>query len=283
MTASPCLTIVIVTYNSGPDLSVCLTALPAALAGVSAEILIVDNASISFDGGAPLSVFPDAQIIANTENIGFARAVNQGIARAAGRYALLLNPDTVPAPGLLAALCDVLESRPDAAAVSPLLLNADGSPQFCWARFQNAVSEWTGRDDRSQSPYPLADFAYPERRTRMAPFPADWVGGACLLLRKSVIDRIGPLDAGFFLYGEEEEWCSRAKRAGMTILLTPQVAALHRGSGPGLTGTRRRYLFQSRLRLYRRLYGPLGGLPAMAIAAARYGLNLLRRKPPKKN
>ena len=277
MTAPPLLTIIIVTYNSGAYLADCLNALTAAGAGVSTELILVDNASARFDHALLFTRIPAAQIICNGENVGFARAVNQGIARAAGRYILLLNPDAVLSPGSLAALAKVLEARPDAAAVSPLLLNADGSPQFCWARFPDFWSELMGRDDRSQSPYPLADFADADRRDAMTPFAADWIGGACLMMRKSVIDAVGPLDGGFFLYGEETEWCHRAKRAGNVVLVAPHITVMHGSERARLSGKRRQYLFYSRIRLYRKLHGPIIGLPAMAVAATRYALSGLRR------
>lgn len=273
---TPTLTVALVAYNAGARLSACLSSLPGACGDISAEIILVDNASADQTAIDEAARIPGVTVIRNRDNLGFARASNQAMARAAGRYILLLNPDTLPPPGSLSALIAVLESRPEAFAVGPLLLYGDASPQFCWSRFPGFWSELSGRDARFQSPYPLTDFADPDKRAAMSPFAADWIGGACLLLRKSAVAAIGPLDDGFFLYGEETEWCHRAKKAGGNVLVAPNVTVTHFGGCGGLTGERRRHLFHARVRLYRTLYGPVVGLPAILAAAVRYALSGLR-------
>jgi GT2 family glycosyltransferase len=277
---APDLSIVLVSYNTCDLLDACLRSLDAGRGALSAEVWVVDNASRDGSAERVRASCPSVGLIENRENVGFARACNQALRRAGGRYFLLLNPDTIVPPGALEALVEAMDAHRDAAVSSPLLLNTDGSPQPCWARFPSLTSELCGRLDRTQSPYPLADFADPARRAGMRPFAADWVGGACFLVRAEAVRAVGLLDEGFFLYGEEADWCRRFGQAGWNVLLVPSVTVMHRGgaSSPSMPArVRRRCLYLAQIRLYRRLYGPLGALPPVAVATARYLLSPLRR------
>jgi GT2 family glycosyltransferase len=278
------LTVVIVSYNTRGLLEDCLRSLyDGGLDNISSEVRVVDNASE--DGSAALvrSAFPQVLLEANGENIGFARANNQALRQADARYFLLLNSDTLVPPGALAGLIGVMDRRPEAAVCSPLLTNEDGSPQFCWARFPGFRSEVAGALDLGQSPYPLGDYADPARRAKMEPFPVDWVGGACFLVRARSTESVGLLDEAFFMYSEETDWCRRFRGIGARTLLVPAVTVTHLGGRssrrvPEATRTR---MYRSHLRLLRLLYGPIGGLPASAVAAARYALFRLRARAAK--
>ncbi len=273
-------TVVLVSYCESPVeskyLLSCLTALPAAFQDVTMEIIIVDNNSPDTSFFERVSGTGNIRLIRNSHNRGFAAGTNQGISKVTGKYILLLNPDTLPPPGSLKSLVIALEAYPKAFAMSPLLQNSDGTPQFCWARFPTADSELRGREDRSQSPYPLADFQDSARCAVMSPFIADWVGGACLLMRKSAIEMIGALDEDFFFYGEETDWCHRVKQVGAAIMVDPRIMVMHYGGQERLTGVRRRYLFESRIRLYRKMYGLFAGSFAILTAFLRYSLRHLR-------
>jgi N-acetylglucosaminyl-diphospho-decaprenol L-rhamnosyltransferase len=280
-TIAPDLSVVLVSYNTRDLLDACLKSLGAGLGGRAAEIWVVDNASRDGSAEQVRASHPGVRLIVNPENIGFACACNQALRRANGKYLLLLNPDSLAPPGALDQLAAVLDTHPEAAVCGPLLLNTDGSPQISWARFPTLTSELRGRLDRSQSPYRLEDFAGPARRAALCPFAVDWVGGACFLVRAEAARGAGLLDEGFFLYGEEVDWCRRFRRAGGKVLLAPAVTVTHQGGASGealATRVRRRYLYRAQARLYRRLYGPIGSLPPVAVAAARYLLSPLRRR-----
>ena len=284
---------VIVSWNTRELLNRCLCSVRAALAaepGLSAEVFVVDNASADGSAAMVRDTFPDVRLIENSENVGFARAVNVALRQATGRYWLLLNSDTQMPPGTMTTLCAVLESRTDAAVCGPFLQNADGSPQFSWARFPGPRSEWTGHLDRLQSPYPLGDFAPAAKRTEMQPFTVDWIGAACLLVRAESARRVGLLDEGFFFYGEDADLCYRLRQQfgdqGGKTLLVPVATVTHLGgqSSRRIVAAARRHLFWSSLRLYRKLYGiSPTALTAMALAAARNTLSPLRRGRKEKN
>ncbi|MDX1934292.1 MAG: glycosyltransferase family 2 protein [Capsulimonadales bacterium] len=272
------LAVIVVSWNTRPLLENCLRSLFAGNVDGGTEVFVVDNAS--GDGSAAMvrTFFPDVRLLQTGENLGFARANNRALRQADARYCLLLNPDTIVPAGTLRQLVEVAEASPRVAACGPLLLNEDGSPQFCWARFPGAAFEWSGRHDLSQSPYPLVDFADPERRSRMKPFVADWVGGACLLVRSSALRQVGLLDEGYFMYTEETDWCYRFRAAGYETLCVPSVTVTHLGGGSSrLVPERTRdRMYRSRLRFYRKWYGPIGSLAPCLMATLRHRASLLR-------
>ena len=275
------LSLIIVSWNTRQLLSDCLRSVYESVRGISIEIFVVDNASTDGSPGLVRDRYSEAALIANTENVGFARANNQAIPKAKGRYVLLLNSDTVVPEGALNALVQGMDAHPEAVVCSPMLLNADSSPQFCWARFPGLPSELSGTLDLSQSPYPIADFADADKRAAMRPFAADWVGGACFLVRASALPAVGLLDEGYFMYSEETDWCRRFQEAGGKVLLVPAVTVTHLGGGSSRAvplKTRER-MYRSSLRFYRKSYGVVGAVLPSVVATIRYGLfHLLKRR-----
>jgi len=189
------------------------------------ETILVDNAS---SDGTILLVgrdFPEALIVRNTSNRGFAKAVNQGARRASGSYLLLLNPDTVMAAGSLEKLVRSLENEPAAGVAGAQLLNADGSLQ---------ISAWTApslvsllyealllRNLIPQSP--LGGLRFDDSRVHAV----DCVSGACFLVRRDCFQVLGGLDEGFFLYHEDVDFCLRARRQGFEVRLVAGARVVH--------------------------------------------------------
>ncbi len=161
--------------------------------------------------------FPGVRLIENSENVGFARANNQAIALAQGRYVLLLNSDTVVPDGALASLIAFAEGHPEAGVVGARLLNPDGSFQAGPNRFPTLLSTVLGAWGVVQ--YLTRNSYYPSlgpEHSREAQ-QCDWVGGACLLARRSAIDQVGLLDEQFFMNSEEVDWCFRMKQHGWQV------------------------------------------------------------------
>lgn len=284
----PVLSVVIVSWNTRALLRDCLETVFRDLqanSGLRAEVWVVDNASADDSPAMVREAFPQACLLENADNIGFARANNQALREARGRYLLLLNSDTLVPEGALTALVAAMESEAGAAVCSPLLLNGDGSPQYCWARFPGFKDELAGSLDLSQSPYPLTDFADAARRKDMRPFPVDWVGGACFLVRASAMAQVGLLDEGFFMYCEETEWCHRFRAHGWQALLVPGVTVTHLGgqSSKAVPAATRQRMYRSRVRLYGLMYDPARAGILRGAASARLILfrlkNALRRRP----
>lgn len=262
MTAAD-LSIVIVTWNVRAVLAACLAALPAAAGGLSTELIVVDNGST--DGTAEwLETLPGVQLVRNRENAGFARANNQGLARAQGTYPVLLNPDTEPRPDSLAEMVQFMAAHPRAGATSPRLVRPDGTPQpYAF-----------GSDP---SPWYLARRAIAHLRKRYLhdwsvsePYQAEWVSGACLVTRREIVEQVGGLDEGMFMYFEDNDWCRRMRLAGWQVWYNPRAEVVHIG-GASLNqtpGARAAY-YRSLAYFYRKHYGRLAGAAMDALTWSR--------------
>ncbi len=272
------LSIVIVSYNTRDMLRDCLAALPAAYEGLTVEVFVVDNASPDASAEMVRTEFPDVRLMANADNPGFACANNQALKVSSGRYVVILNPDTVPAPGSLTLLLRYLEAHADVGAVGPMLLNTDGSLQRNGRTFPTPFREFLGHTGLrnlirgSRGPgweYGRTDFDI-EADT-------DSVTGACMMLPHAVMDRVGMLDEEFFMFYEEVEWCWRIKRAGLRIVYLPQSRVVHHWMGSVRQQSRLMTikLFQSMLVYYRKTAGPARQLAACGVYAAGFIKNEL--------
>jgi GT2 family glycosyltransferase len=230
---NPTLAAVIVSYNTVALLHDCLASL--ASCRLPLRVVVVDNASR--DGSAALvrATFPAVELIEAGGNLGFAGGTNLGLAAlgALPDYLLVLNPDTVVHPGAVEAMVAFLEQHPRVGLVGPRLLNPDGTPQPAAFRFPTLAmaaldlfppgevlpgrlygSWWHGR--------------YPQDGGEV-PFPLDHPLGACMVVRGETLALVGPLDAGYFMYSEEIEWCWRIRRAGWAIWQVPAAKVTHVG------------------------------------------------------
>jgi hypothetical protein len=229
------LSILIVNWNTRAVTLDCLRSLRDAALALPHEVLLVDNASADGSAEAIAAAFPEVRLIRNAENKGFAAANNQALAEACGRYALLLNSDTLVAPGEIEKLVAFLEARPQAGVVGPKLLNPDGSFQLSALRF---IEPWDVFYEYTRFPRLLLPRAQRAPRRLYHPdagvpnafaHEVDYVVGAALLIRRSVAEAIGPMDEGYFMYAEELDWCYRAKRAGHEVWFEPAAAITHLG------------------------------------------------------
>jgi GT2 family glycosyltransferase len=224
------LSILLVHYRARQQLRACLAALPAACAGLSYEVVVVDNSAEPDLADEVARDWPAVRVLTSPGNVGFARGVNRGLAEAGGRLLLLLNPDTLPRPGALAELARFLDAHPDVGAVGPRILDPDGGLQLSCRRFP---SHWTGLFNR----YSLLTRLFPDnpwsRSYLMLDFDhastrdVDWISGACLLTRREVVGRIGPMDEAFFLFNEDVDWCRRMHDAGYQVVYHPAARVVH--------------------------------------------------------
>ncbi|MBC8076943.1 MAG: glycosyltransferase family 2 protein [Chloroflexales bacterium] len=203
------LTIIIITYNSAAQIGACLEAV-AQLEG-EYELIVLDNASRDDSAARVRQLAPQARLIVETENWGFAGGVNRAVAQAGGEYVLLLNPDALPDPGWAAALVGALEAG--AGVVGSQVLEPDGRVQSLGTALDPISLLTSHRTD-----VPLGDAA----------FVADAVHGAAMGFSSSLWARLGGFDAGFFpAYWEEVDFCRRAAEAGERVLLVPGAVVRH--------------------------------------------------------
>lgn len=223
------LTVVIVSWNTRDLLAACLNSLRNELYGLAAEVYVVDNDSA--DGSAEMVAreFPWVRLIANESNRGFAAANNQVFAVARGEKLLLLNPDTEVRPGAVRTLMRILDAQPDIAVVAPQLLNTDGSIQRSCRQFPTFLAmfyELLGMsklfpNSKQFGQYKMLDFGHDYARE------VDQPEGACLMLRKKLLEEVGTLDEGYFMLFEEVDWCYRIKQSGGRIWFTPEAQVVH--------------------------------------------------------
>ncbi|MHB1005800.1 MAG: glycosyltransferase family 2 protein [Chloroflexota bacterium] len=225
------LSIVIVTYNVVGLLRACLRSVVASEGEFDYEVIVVDNRSS--DGSAVMvrREFPEMQAILSPVNGGYAYGNNLGLARASGRYVLLLNPDTELPPTALADMLTYLDLRPWAGAAGPKLVRADGSLDLACRRSfptpEVSLYRMLGLSrlfprSRRFGRYNLT-YLDPD-----VPTEVDSVVGAFMLMRGKALEQVGLLDESFFMYGEDLDMAFRLKQVGWRILYNPAVVVLHR-------------------------------------------------------
>jgi len=259
------LAIVVVSYNTRDLTANCLTSVYADLerAGLDAHVWVVDNASPDESAAMVASGYPQATLLAQETNLGFAAATNLGLSAALARtdpprYLLLLNPDTIVRAGALAVLVDTMDEMPTVGAAGARLYYGDGSFQHSAFRFPSLMMAvldfWMINhrllDSRLNGRYPRR--LYEGGR----PFEIDHPLGAAMIIRREALEQVGLLDEGYFIYCEEIDWCMRAKAAGWGIRCVPQAEIVHLGGQS--TGQFRARMFQalweSRFRLFEKHY-----------------------------
>lgn len=223
--------VVIVNWNAGAGLRGCLEAVFGSEGGDPHQVILVDNASTDGSPAAIIPAYPTVEIIRNTRNFGYARAVNQGLRASRGQYALILNPDVILQPSAVPRLMQFMATHPGAAVAGPKLLDADGAVQGSARR---DPSVWTGLFGRSA---PLTRL-FPNNRlsrrelpalstTSDEPVPVDWVSGACLVARRAAWEQVGLLDERFFLFWEDADWGLRFRQAGWGVYYVPAGCGVH--------------------------------------------------------
>jgi len=192
--------------------------------GISREVIVVDNGSQDGSGNEVKKTFPSIHLVENQKNMGFAKAVNQGLQKASGRYILLLNPDTQMKGGAIDRFVSFMDSHSGTGVAGAQLLNSDGSKQNSIANFPSLATELLNkRLLRWLFPkrFPGKEKNYPE------PVEVNSVIGACMMVRREALDQVGSLDEDYFLFLEETDWCYRMKKAGWKIHHVPQTEVFH--------------------------------------------------------
>jgi GT2 family glycosyltransferase len=223
----------IVSWNTRALLDRCLDALPSALEGVDATVVVVDNAS-SDESRQVAARHPHVDVITNAENVGYACAMNQALVSDAD-VLVALNPDTEPAPGSLATLARRLMEEPDLGLVVPRLVNADGSLQHSVYRFPSPRQAATvllaprrvlraGAGAR----WWAEGYAPHDRATDI-----DWAIGAVHVIRAEALAGGAPYDERWFMYVEDVDLCWKLAARGWRRRLEPAAQVVHIGNASG--------------------------------------------------
>lgn len=261
------ISIIIVNWNTKDLLKACLKSVEATVKGFSFEIIVVDNASNDDSVSMLKENFPEARLIENYRNLGFGAANNKAFKVMNGRYALLLNSDTVLTENAVSELFACLESRPDTAMACGQLLNADGSRQNSIAAFPSLLTLAT---NTSLLEY-LFPRRFPSKRYRHSgPVEVDSGIGACLLVSKKAIDAVGLFDERYFFFFEETDWAYQMRQAGWKILHVPTALIYHlQGQSIGRNLGSRIEFYRSRYQFFRKWRSQSYYLAVCAVVMAR--------------
>jgi len=226
----------IINLNACSYLKNCLHALPAAAAGLSYEVIVVDNGSTDGSRQMLQEEFPATLVIVNSSNLGYTLPMNQALRATRGAFLAQINPDTLPHGEAFNVLYSYMQSHPDVGICTPKVLNIDGTLQRqCRrgaARPWDVISYFLGLSNL----FPHSRFFGGYLKTYLKEdelTEVEAVSGSCMLVRRAVIDQIGYLDEQFFAYQEDADFCFRTRQAGWKIMYVPQAAVTHLGGQGG--------------------------------------------------
>jgi len=238
------LSIIIVNWNTKKLLMDCLFSIYKTVCDVSFEVRLVDNASTDDSVKAVRQNYPDVNIVVNQQNMGFAAANNMALKVMKGRYALLLNTDTVLTDCAVKNIYTFMENRPGVGMACGQLINEDGSKQNSIANFPSLLSIICNET--------LLRLVFPENfpskhQNYIEPIMVDSCIGACLMVRKEAIDQVGPLDERYFFFMEETDWALMMKNHGWMSWFVPDSRVFHlQGQSAGDNIGARKMFFRSR-------------------------------------
>mgnify|MGYP000846362706 FL=1 len=266
------LAIVIVSWNVASLLRACLDSILHApdvtqrdgqlwVGQHSAEIWVVDSASSDGSANMVAQRYPQVRLIACETNVGFTAGNNLAMRRCEGRYLLLLNPDTEIVEDALSSMMDYMERHPDIGALGPQLRYPDGSVQSSRRRFptlamafmeSTLLEQWLP-DNRWARAYRFADAPADVIQ------PVDWVTGACMLVRRKAVERVGLMDEDLFMYSEELDWCRRLADDGWRVIYYPCAVVVHHEgrSAEQVAAARDIYFHSSKVHYFRKHHGRL--------------------------
>lgn len=266
------LSVIIVNYNVKYYLEQCLEAVRRASQGLQIEVIVVDN--LSTDGSIPYlrERFPGVTFIENKENVGFARANNQAIRMSAGKYVLLLNPDTIVAEYTLSDFIRFMDSHPEAGGAGAYMLRTDGT---------------FAPESRRGLPTPFVAFCKMSGLAALLPQSRvfgryymrylnenevneiEIISGACMLLRREALDKVGLLDEDFFMYGEDIDLSYRILKGGYKNYFLPTRMLHYKGESTEKSSFRYTYTFYQAMRLFfRKHYAHYSFLVSLPINVA---------------
>jgi GT2 family glycosyltransferase len=224
------LSIIIVNWNTKQVILDCIASIYRTVRQVTFEIIVVDNASTDGSVEAICKAYPGVAVIVNSSNLGFAGANNIAMKRMRGKYALLLNSDTLLKESTVDDMFDFMERHPEAGLCGPQLLNEDESKQVSVGNFPVLLTEFMSKI--------LVRYLFPKKyraafSTKYSifdgPTKVDVVVGACMMVRKTAIEAVGMLDEEYFFLYEEIDWCYRMHYAGWSVYHLPNVQIYHFG------------------------------------------------------
>jgi N-acetylglucosaminyl-diphospho-decaprenol L-rhamnosyltransferase len=248
---------VTVNYRSWPYTLRCIDSLHAT-GYEDFEVVVVDN-----DQESPPEIPHPVRLIRNPQNVGFARACNQGMEVSRGENVLFINPDTVVEDDFFESLERFLSENPGAGVAGPRIVGADGDVQLTARKELSFVSGVLGRTSlltRLFPKNPLVRRLFPAAEKLTGPTAVDWIAGTCMAVRRRTLEEIGGMDDRFFMYFEDTDLCRRAREAGWLVYYLPHIEVFHHSGASSGDRPRAIWNLHKSAFLYHRKYGPHGPL-----------------------
>jgi GT2 family glycosyltransferase len=241
------LSVIIVSWNVRRLLDECLDSVEKSIASLNAEIYVVDNAS---HDGSPQMVsekHPAVHLIANPDNRGFGKANNQALRLCQGKYALILNPDTLVSPAAVRRLFDFMEAHPQAGLAGPEQCDQDGNINMV------NLARMLPREFFEYAIERLLSLGQPRHRVLITqPRQISMVNAACWMVRSTAMKQIGLFNEDLFLYGEEKDVCPRLQQLGWQIWFLRDTQIVHyRHQSLGQQGLIQDLVIHARSKLFR--------------------------------
>lgn len=256
------LTIITINYKSVDYLKACLQSIIKNVQNIRCEIIVVDNDSRDGSVESIREEFPDVHLIENRDNVGFARANNQGIRMSRGKYVLLLNNDTQVLPGAFQTMIEIMEKSPNTGLLGCRLMDPDHNIQESFGRMANFINEFARKFvlnklyklKKVPAVKKFLDWIHSSEKQ------VDWVCGACMMFRREALIEAGLMDEAFFMYMEDVDMGVCLRRLGWEVAFTPAAAVIHHEGGSSKAFRFRIALEyrKSQLYFYKKHYGRLG-------------------------
>lgn len=243
------LSIIIVNWNTKNYLEQCLESVFEHAKGIEYEVFVIDNASTDGSVQVVKEKFPQIKLIENKENVGFARANNQAIKKAQGEFICLLNPDTLIIDSSIAKMLNFIKQHNEAGVVGAKLTDSNGKWDRGWGKFPTITSEII--------PGSMHKIFLPKRNIEIGQnehIDVDWVGGAALIFRSSIVQNGTLLDENFFMYSEETDFCYRVKNLGYKVygLLNTKIVHFQNKSARQNVKSARVQMFKGKFKFFKK-------------------------------
>lgn len=227
---NPELSIIITSYKNPAVLRLCLESLKKNVLCKNYEILVLDSATEENTEIMMREEFPGITFFPHTENLGFAKLVNQGLKKAKGAYRLILNADIVVEKRSVDILLDYLKNNSDIGIAGPKLINFDGQTQPSCFRFYTPLVILYRRTPLGKMKFArkkINQFLYKEKDLEK-PQEVDWLMGSAMMVSEKALSKIGPMEENFgFLYFEDVDWCRRYWESGLRVVYYPFARMYH--------------------------------------------------------
>jgi N-acetylglucosaminyl-diphospho-decaprenol L-rhamnosyltransferase len=248
---------IIVNYASWPLTLRCIESL-GETGYEDLEIMVVDN-----DRQKPPELPPTSRLIRNPKNVGLARAWNRGVAASTGELVVFINPDTIVGGDFFELVESFFADNPSAGVAGPRVLDGDGTLQLSARKEISMLSGLFGRTSLLTRLFPTSSLVrsqFPAVTAPPRPTRVDWVSGACMVVRRRVLEEIGSADERFFMYFEDADLCRRAREAGWAVYYLPEAEVVHHAGGSSPSRLRAIWRLHKSAFLYHRKHGAHGPL-----------------------